>query len=265
MILHDDDSKPQERQRAAEIQKLLTGVPVIITGPLPTDVVFYGVDNGGVPAMIGVEVKKPQDMADSAVRSGRLVQQFRNAQDFGCTHLFVVFQGKIRADPRTGLLQELRWDGATRKMCWTTVDNPQCTYGQLDNFLNTLMIQGGILVKRTDDIAETARAIVDLYHWWQRAPEEHQSLDRFHQPVFLGGQVPLFRRVIKEADGVGWTRSLDFLNFFADKGLTVPEILSLPAAEFKKVKGIGPVIAKQVEADMHRPVAFERGLEKTRA
>jgi hypothetical protein len=105
---------------------------------------------------------------------------------------------------------------------------------------------------------------VDLYHWWQRAPEEHQSLERFHAPVFLGGQVPLFRRVIKEVDGVGWTRSQDFLNFFADKGLSIPEILSLPSKELRQVKGVGKGIADQVEQAMREPVSRKQHVAKGR-
>lgn len=252
MILHTDDTKPQERERARLIGQYGVGITVQLTD-IPTDVLFYGLEDGRRPVMIGVEVKKPQDMADSAVRSGRLVQQFRNAQDYGCEHLFVVFQGEIR-EGAGGLLEHLVWDYQLRKFQWKMVENPSITYVALDNFMNTLEIQGGIGVKRAKDQKETARQIVDLYNWWQRPPEEHQSLERFHQPVWLGGQVPLLRRMVKEVDGVGWTRSADFFNYFADKGMSTLDVLSLPAREYKNVKGVGPKTAETIEQDLHRLV-----------
>ena len=111
-------------------------------------------------------------------------------------------------------------------------------------------------MRRSSDIAETARKVVDLYHWWQKPPEEHQSLDRFHAPVFLGGQVPLFRRMVKEVEGVGWTRSRDMFSTFAGTGLTIPDVLSLNWKAFTDVKGVGPKTAKAIEEAMHEPIAM---------
>lgn len=228
------------------------GIPCIY-GHLPVDNCMDGYGPERVPTTIGLEVKRIEDMADSVVRSGRIVEQFRRAVDWGCQYLYLVIQGPTRVNHETGMLETLKWDPVARKSGWMET-SPPVEYHRWSNFLNTLEIKGNIHTIRTNDPWETAFQVVTLYHWWQTPPEEHSSLDRFHEPVYLARNVPTLRKMVKEIDGVGWQRSMDFFKTFTDQGLNIPQVLSLPAREFEKVKGVGKVTAKKIEEEMRKPV-----------
>lgn len=245
MILLDDDPKPQEHARGEQIQKLAIGIPTTFTDCI-LDVIFYGYGASSSQTMVGVEVKRGDDMADSITRGGRLAQQLKVAREFGVGPMYVVVQGIFRPSKGDGLLEELR--GRT----WT-VTSPQIEYSRWDNFQTTLSSRG-IIIKRSQDMYETARIVVDLYHWHQRPPEDHQSLDRFYEPVFLTGTAPMFRKVVKEFDGVGWTRSLDWFMEVQGKGLSIRDVLNQGPKEWAKTKGIGKKTALAIEEALLMPI-----------
>ena len=258
MILLDDDPQPWERQRNERIRELAVGVNCLYSS-LPCDTAFYGYGPERTPIIIGVEVKKPDDMADSVVRTGRLVQQFRACSAFGISVMYLFFQGIIRPGP-DGYLEKYvgprKNPDGSQKSPWD-VTNPPVMYGQMDNFLNTVDVKGGVHVKKTSDPRESAHAIVDLYHWWQRSPEEHTSMDRFNTAggaAFLSKEVPFFRKMVKEIPAVGWVRSLGFYETFRDQGHSTLDVLNMSAKEWQKVKGVGPTIANDMHKVLHEPI-----------
>lgn len=252
MILLDDDPQPWEKNRNEIIRSLATGIRCMY-GNLPVDTVMYGVDEGRTPIIIGCEVKRPDDMVNSITMSGRLVQQFRAAAEFGCTRLYLFLQGITRPGRSDGLLEHYHTVRGGHKPEWT-VTNPAIEYSRWVGFQNTLLSRG-IMVKRTSDPYETAAEIVNLYHWWQKPPEEHDSLDRFKQTVLLAKDVPFFRKLIKEFDGVGWQRSMDFFLEFAGQGLSPQDVLNLEPKQWARVKGIGKGTVEKMVEQWKSPIA----------
>lgn len=249
-LMLDDDPQPWERMRNEKIRTLAVGVPTMY-GKLPCDNVFYGYGPDSKEIMIGIEVKKPTDLVNCVLKTGRLVSQFRNCVEYGVSVMYLLYQGIIRPGPGDGLLEEWKFGGV-----WEDVE-PGITYSHMDNFLNTLQVRGGVFVKRSAWPEETAQQVVDIYNWWQRPPEEHSSVDRFtgqDGAVMLGGQPPLVRRMVKEIEGVGWKRSLDFMKTFSGQGLSTLDVLNMEPKDWTKVPGIGKVTAGRMWDELHAPI-----------
>jgi len=82
---------------------------------------------------------------------------------------------------------------------------------------------------------------------FQKPPEEHSSLEGFHQPpnpVSLNGRPGLMRRVFKELHGIGWERSKRAEDYFKGR-LSLVDALRA-GEEWQNIEGIGPEISKMI-------------------
>lgn len=251
MIVLDDDPQKQEVARKNAIRRHAVGVPVI-EAPLPVDCSFYGLGPEKSPAMIGVEFKKPNDLARSIVQNARLINQFRNAVAYGHTKLYLLLEGIVRPNSE-GLVEHYTWVPGTQQQGWVLTD-PIVEYRRWDNFLTSLETKGGIGIKKSASHYETAFQIVDLYHWHQKPWEEHDTLDRFYTPVFLGGKPPLLRKLVKELDGISWDRSLAILNDYRGTGMSIADVFAQDAKGWQRTRGIGKGIATAVEQALKEPL-----------
>ena len=224
-----------EDPRAALIHQL--GVPVI-RASIPVDQVFGGVGANRKPIQIGVEIKKPGDLA-SCINDGRLVQQIRNGIDYGLDLIYLFVIGNPGAAPKSK-----HWVQNGKSL--------HIDFSRVEGFLNSLELKYNVHVKYPRDEWTMANMSVELWRWLQKPPEEHNSVDDFYRPIpMVGGKISLLRRIAKELPRVGWDRSLKVERSFD----TVIDMMQASKSTWEDVPGIGKGIAGAIYKDLRTPGA----------
>lgn len=197
-----------------------------------------------------IEIKRIIDLIESVLYSGRLIEQLRTARAAGFQQYTVIVQDwkKVGAEPQSGML------AYRMPKSWNPIPIPgtgshgrpakYIPYRRVDNFLNTLSLIEGVLIKYTYDEAETVDCIKDLYYWWQGELDEHTSTadNRLYTPVYLpGGTVPLVRKWANQLESIGLKRSKAVAGFFADGH----SMATADEKEWMKIDGVGKGIALQ--------------------
>jgi ERCC4-type nuclease len=161
------------------------------------------------------------------------------AFDAGFTHLVLVVEGRMR--PGTSGYVEI-----PRAKSWLPII-PEIEYSRFDSYLTQLAAYGGVIVKRSESVKETAEIIRSVYHTFQTAPEDHDSLhaiytEPFPGPVSLFHPPSLLRRIAKELPGIGWKRSAAVSERFD----SVQEMFAAGVDEWRQIPGIGKKTAENV-------------------
>lgn len=197
------------------------------------DVAFYGSGHA-----VGIELKKLGDLLN-CITTGRFSghQLPGLARDY--TEAWLVVEGLWRP-AADGVLETWQRGG------WMPVKigKRRWMWRELDAFLNTIEIKGGVRVKRTTSEDETARVVYGLYQWWQTADSHrsHLALNRAgrDQAIFIK---PTFaRRVAAELPGVGFERSAAVAEAFP----TVRAMIEADEQAWMRVDGIGKKLAKGI-------------------
>lgn len=214
--------------------------------PLFTDACFTGVGEGAKPVLVAVERKKVSDLA-ACMNDGRLVHQMQKALDNG-TDVFVLIVEEayrcMRGFDADGLLAVPRWNTMERKSELVPVQ-PTMTFSRFEQYLFELDWLAGVVVKRSDNVRQTADIIRALCTNFQKEPDRHQSLRKFYRapsPVVPLQEPSLLRKIVKELPGIGWERSREVAKHF-------PSVLAMCAADVKEwteIPGIGKKTAESV-------------------
>ncbi len=179
----------------------LTGVPVDRTVELPfADACFLGNGPDG-ETEVGFERKKLRDLVNS-MKDRRLSGHQLRGMWSAYTFVYLVAEGVWR-EGSGGEIEEWGWDPRAKKQGWAPVysdgqvgDRRAVSYEQLDHYLSTLELKGGVIVKRTKDERETARFYASRWKWFNgKAWHQHVS----HDQVYLG--------LPAKAHGTGWGRA----------------------------------------------------------
>lgn len=217
--------------------------------PVPSDVCFWGkFDDEDIPLLVACERKKIGDLAQ-CILSGRLLHQFQMCKAEGIGVMCLIVEGRVRSNPDDGLLEIPVWgiNPRTLRRCeiWQPV-KPTLTYSRFDQYLTELDYLLGVIVKRTEDVRETASVIKALWDNFQTPPSKHNSLHTMYEQPNREGVLlmkpGLVRRVAKELNNIGWERSRDVADHFR----SVREMVNADAKEWEKIPGIGKGIAKKV-------------------
>lgn len=235
MILFDTrylDTKPRnylDRFTAA-------GVPAEAQLLFAGDAVFWNADGS---RSVCCEIKLPLDLCDCMERTGRLVQQLQNARGAGFDLYTVFAQGYLRTvDGDVGVLRR----GGVFPV-ELAGSNHRVPFARLENFLTSLTLIEGVMVKRTFDDTETVASLLALYRWWQKDVEDHTSTRRFYTPVFMPAQHhSLVRRVAKELPGIGLEKS----RLIAAKFPSLRSLTTATAKEWQEIDGIGKTLAQRI-------------------
>ena len=207
------------------------GCPVDVTPLEFGDAAFTGSGK-----MIGVELKKLNDVLQCIVTGRFSGHQLPGlARDYDEAYLCV--EGFWRPNPTDGVLETRR--GAAWVPCG--MGKKRWMYRDLDNFLLTTEIKGGVHVRRTATEDETARMLYDLYSWWQDydGHRSHLALNHSNRDCAIFAPRTLSRRVAAELPGIGQEKSAMIAGHFT----TVRQMVNAKAAEWLKLPGIGKKIA----------------------
>jgi ERCC4-type nuclease len=227
--------------RAPSFINLFGGMGVVVPQMYAGDAAFFNKD--GTRAVC-VEVKTPRDLAECLENTGRLVQQMKNAREYGYVLYCLIVQGLYR--DREGYACTLRRGGRVRL---ETAGGKLVQYQNLTNFLTTLEMVEGVLVKRTEDDNDTAAEIVALYHWWQKDVEDHTSTSRFYTPTLMPVlRHSALRRMVKELAGVSIERSGEIDRHF---GASMERLMAASEKELLEVPGVGKVTARSIWTELH--------------
>lgn len=207
------------------------------------DVSIIGNGPEGCPVAIGVEVKQISDVL-KCITDGRfaghqlpgLIQtyQFR----------YLLIEGRYRPDVHSGILQWM-----THKGLWANaaIGNRAFMYKELDHWLMTMEMRGGMRIVRAYDRHEAVCWLADLYHWWcSKEFEEHKSHLSLNESGAIDQNVlvrpSLVRRMAKELPGVGLDRSAAVAKEFH----TPLDMILADESEWRDIEGIGKVTARKI-------------------
>ncbi len=225
-----------------DLARELGAMAIVI--PIPCgDVNFFGFDG----LRVLVERKKIGDLAN-CILGGRYLHQLQNAHEAQFERLILVHEGEYRPGA-DGLLEVPTYRSmmTTKSLkprvrrVWQPV-KPAIMFSRFDQFLTELHDLLGILVKRSQNVRETATIIKALWLYYQKPPEKHGSLEQFYvapHRLELFEKPGLVRRVSKELNGIGWERAKAVEGRFK----TVREMSNAGVEEWLEVEGIGRKIA----------------------
>jgi len=221
---------------------------VAIPIPIPHgDVAFIGIDDNGEPLRICVERKKVPDMV-SCVLTDRYLNQVQLAKDAGFQVFCLILEGRYRPAPADGLLEIPGYDRERDRAGWKPTAIA-ITFSRLDQYLTELQSLAGIIVKHTENVRETAAVIKALWTFYQKSPDDHQSLKKIYKPKPPGvllSRPSFIRRVAAELKGVGWEKSKAIVEHFS----SVREMVNADEDEWMKVPGVGKKMAREIVASL---------------
>lgn len=215
------------------------------------DVCFSGAGDNGTHLLVCCERKKIGDLC-SCIQTGRYLHQLQIAKSNGADTFVLIVEGAARPGLDDGLLEVPVWcpspRSGKRARTWVPV-KPTTTYSRFDQYLTELAYLAGIIVKRSQDVRETASIIKALWDNFQTAPGKHHSLHQIYTtpPAKVDLVYPgLTRRVAKELSGIGWSRSRDAASYFG----SVFKMVNATEEEWQEIPGIGKKIARQTVQDI---------------
>lgn len=181
---------------------------------------------------IGMELKKLGD-AITSMRSGRYADQVeRMKEDYQICYLMV--QGSYAPDekgtlcvPTRGGWQPLNLSARGQRR------RANYTYSELDKFLASVEVVERIVVRKSCNKADTVAQIVDLYNYWQKPWNQHDSTKAIKfQTGIVTKRASLCRMVAAQLPGIGWDIAAHVERHFG----TVARMVSADIEEWKEIR-----------------------------
>jgi ERCC4-type nuclease len=171
------------------------------------DMAWTGEWKEGATVDIGVEYKKIHDLL-ACIGDGRFAGHQLPGLIQSYDRIYLVIEGRVRADRNTGILQTLRRDR------WYDIvkGGRGFTFRDLEHWYTSMEEFAQVRVVKTYDEYESARWIAAKHTWWTaKGYDEHKSLKQFHvppPPTATFSKPGVVRRVAKEIVDIGWDRSI---------------------------------------------------------
>lgn len=237
---------------SGEFEPLLKNLGLTVTvGTLHCgDFCFLGQGVGGEPVPVGVERKTIKDLLTSS-QSGRLTQQLE-AMLLCYQDIWVVVEGVYRRG-KSGIVEVPMgkgWEPLTFSETKVQLNPKQVMYREVESLILTLEERGGARIRKTRSKLETGQFIGDLYHWWtSKSLEDHRSHLRLRtndadQALLV--KPSLCRQVAALLPGIGWKKSGVVSSYFP----SVRAMVMAPADEWKKIQGVGKLMAERIDKEL---------------
>jgi ERCC4-type nuclease len=228
---------------SADLEPLIRAAscPCMLTPLAFGDAWFVGNGPTG-PSAFGIERKRLSD-ALACMHDGRLTGHQLPGMIKTYEHSFVIFEGLFRCDDDTGVM--MTWaKGGWRPV---QVGGRAYMYRDWDNWTTSLSLMYGVTIKYTSGPKNTARAVVNLYHYFHKSANVVYSAPPPMWAMGAGDHVML--RVAKEFDGIGWELSKDL----AVKYGTLKRMFAeMSETSLREIHGIGKVKAARVMAELDK-------------
>lgn len=211
------------------------------------DFSFLGNGPEGSIVPVGIERKSISDLINS-MTSGRLVEHqipgLLREYEYG----YLMVEGIWEYD-RDGFVKTWRSRGKGIKALKIPTG---VKASAVANFLNSLMVLGGIKVVRTQGIKNTADQVKWLFNWWQKDWDEHHSYEALR--AIPGGTDGLFGvplstvgKIAAQLPGVGIKRAREVSKRFK----SVREMCDASEKDWMEVPGIGGTTARRAIVELN--------------
>lgn len=234
---------PRAGSKSLEEPLKQIGVPVQMEQLVAGDASFIGRGPGDRPVSIGVEYKTLGDLL-SCIVSGRFadVQLPGLRQAYELSWLLV--EGIWRPGPN-GELHTFTY-GKWQSAPWTS---KTWRIGDLNHWLTTMEVIGGVHIARTASRVESAYWLKSLYSWWTAKQfEDHNSHRALKDPTLASNpfrvDVPLVERVAACLPGIGPKRATAVAEHFG----SVSTLANAGVEAWEEIDGIGKTTASKVVA-----------------
>jgi ERCC4-type nuclease len=190
---------------------------------LDGDFEFAACGPGGVIMPVGGEYKTISDcltsMTDGRLNGTQITRMLRTY-----SRVYLLIEGETRTSS-AGILETRQWDRQAKKYLWAPARGRKGEGWTAQEFygrLASLEEFGGVRIHRTgtsyppEDVKQSARWIVNLYHYWQKDYESHSSYKAWDRsgeaakPMNLltsTGDLPLVQRWAEKLPGIGEDKS----------------------------------------------------------
>lgn len=197
------------------------------------DLAFIGKGKDDIPVMVGVERKTLSDLVGS-LESGRFSGHQLPGLVASYNIIYLIVEGVARVNDREYI--EIRRGGVWQSLGISAL--------ALDNFLNTLEVMAGVIVRQTSNTKRTAFLAYHLYQWWGKGWDKHKSHLGFYEPrpVMSITKPGLVRCIAKELPGIGWKRSGPVSEHFS----SVRSMILAKPEEWESIAGVGKGLAQRV-------------------
>jgi ERCC4-type nuclease len=156
-----------------------------------------------------------------------------------------MIEGVWKPDVQSGYLMEL-----INTLTWRPFRqrSQMVRYNKLFRYLLTVQFSG-VTVIWSRDIEQTAYNITEIFHWFQKPWEQHQSLlelQKLNIPS-LTGEPSLVRKWAADLDGVGVKHSMDAEKLFP----TASDLAKADEMDWIQIPGIGAKTARSIVRQIH--------------
>ena len=200
---------------------------------------------------MGIELKTLGDLL-SSLKSGRL----GGRQIPGIVHYYdvpyLMIHSLMRAEPRTGILQQMIRRRGEKKGRWRDVriKGEGWTYDHLWRWLWSIEIQSGVRIRTCSSEFEACLQLVAIHHSWMKPWDGHKSLKVFDSSGCppLADRRSLTLRWAKELPNIGWTKAAAVAARFDSPW----EMANAEVEELMEAKGVGKTIASRAVEEIRR-------------
>lgn len=212
------------------------------------DVAFEGRGEGGASVVVGLELKKTEDLIRSLLHKKLAGVQLPGVyRDYA--QRWLLTEGIWRENADNGYLEVMRngWQPAR-------AGNMFIKASDMRRHLMTLRFMFGAQYEHCPTRRDTIGFLADLYTWWtSKDLDQHKAhLQMYYNPPpLVQYQEPtLTQKIAALLEGIGWTKGKAVAEFF---GFSVRRMACAPVQEWMKIDGIGKKIAESAVKQLEGP------------
>ena len=216
------------------------------------DVSWIGYGANGEPVSCATELKRIEDII-ACIQSGRFAGHQLPGLLQCYDHIWLLVIDDYRPRARDGVL-EYRKEGRNGGYYWSESCGRQRTifWRDVESWLMTMAICGGIRVHRVPDYREAAMWIKNTANWFAR--DDHKSHRVIYGTKEIFGDSALLvkptlaRRVAAQLPGIAEVRSAAVAARFK----TLDQMVNASEKDWRTVDGLGPGTARKIYQAIHQ-------------